>query len=47
MDGTYSRDGKINAYNFLVGKPEGRRPLGRPAIGVKLHFKEMGCDSVD
>jgi hypothetical protein len=21
---------KINAYRILVGKPEGRRPLGRP-----------------
>jgi hypothetical protein len=21
---------KRNAYRFLVGKPEGRRPLGRP-----------------
>jgi hypothetical protein len=22
--------GKMNAYRILVGKPEGKRPLGRP-----------------
>jgi len=22
--------GEINAYKILVGKPEGKRPLGRP-----------------
>jgi hypothetical protein len=25
---------KRNAYRSLVGKPEGRRPLGKPYIGV-------------
>jgi hypothetical protein len=24
---------KRNAYRLLVGKPEGKRPLGRPDIG--------------
>jgi hypothetical protein len=24
---------KRNAYRFLVGKPEGKRPLGRPRLG--------------
>jgi hypothetical protein len=23
---------KINAYRILVGKPEGKRPLGRPRL---------------
>jgi hypothetical protein len=31
MGGACSRNGeKRNAYRLLVGKPEGRRPLGRP-----------------
>jgi len=31
MDGHVARMGEMrNAYNILVGKPEGRRPLGRP-----------------
>jgi hypothetical protein len=24
---------KRNAYRILVGKPEGKRPLGRPRLG--------------
>jgi hypothetical protein len=27
---------KTNAYRLLVGKPEGRRPLGRPILGSIL-----------
>jgi hypothetical protein len=31
MDGPCSTDeGERNAYRLLVGKPEGKRPLGRP-----------------
>jgi hypothetical protein len=31
MGGACSTNGeKRNAYRLLVGKPEGRRPLGRP-----------------
>jgi hypothetical protein len=26
----HARDEKRNAYRILVGKPEGKRPLGRP-----------------
>jgi len=30
MGGTYSTNGEmINAYNILIGKPKGRRPLWR------------------
>jgi hypothetical protein len=25
-----------NAYNILIGKPEGRRPLGRPRLGGRI-----------
>jgi hypothetical protein len=31
MGGACSTNGvKINAYRILVGRPEGKRPLGRP-----------------
>jgi hypothetical protein len=34
-----------NAYRILVGKPEGKRPLGKPRHrweDIKLHLTEMG-----
>jgi hypothetical protein len=35
----------------LVGKPEGKRPLGRPRIGwednIKMDLEEMGCGCMD
>jgi hypothetical protein len=31
MDGTCSTNGeRRNVYRFLVGNPEGKKPLGRP-----------------
>jgi hypothetical protein len=34
MGRAYSTNGeKMNAYRILVGKPEGRRPLGRQRHG--------------
>jgi hypothetical protein len=34
------------AYNILVGRPEGRRPLGRPRRtwedNIKMDLREMG-----
>ena len=34
------------AYRVLVGKPEGRRPLGRPRLrwedNIKMDFHEVG-----
>jgi hypothetical protein len=42
---------KRNAYRILVGKPEGRRPLGRPrhrCVGnIKMDLREIGWDSMD
>jgi hypothetical protein len=33
---------------MLVGKPEGRRPLGRPKLGwednIVMYFKEIGLE---
>jgi hypothetical protein len=37
---------KRNAYRILVGKPEEKRPLGRPrrrwADNIKMDFREIG-----
>jgi hypothetical protein len=42
---------KRNAYRTLVGKPEGKRPLGRPrrrwVDNIKMDLREMGWDGVD
>jgi hypothetical protein len=36
-----------NVYRVLVGKPEGKRPLGRPRRrwedGIKMDLREIGC----
>jgi hypothetical protein len=35
-----------NAYRILVGKPEGKRPLGRPrrrwVDNIEMHLREIG-----
>jgi hypothetical protein len=42
---------KMNAYRILVGKPEGKRPLGRPRrmwVGnIKMDVREIGCGGMD
>jgi hypothetical protein len=42
---------KRNAYRILVGKPEGKRPLGRPrrrwVDNIKMDLREIGSDEVD
>jgi predicted small integral membrane protein len=42
---------KRNAYRLLVGKPEGRRPLGRPrrrwVDNIRMALLEVGWDHVD
>jgi hypothetical protein len=39
------------AYNILVGRPEGRRPLGRPRRrwedNIKMNLREIGFGDVD
>jgi hypothetical protein len=38
------------AYRVLVGKSEGKRPLGRPRRrweNNKMHFQEVGCGGTD
>ena len=38
-------------YRVLVGKPEGRRPLGRPrrrwVNNIRMDLQEVGCGNVD
>jgi hypothetical protein len=40
-----------NVYRVLMGKPEGRRPLGRPRRrwedGIRMDLRENGWGSID
>jgi hypothetical protein len=42
---------KRKVYRILVGKPEGKRPLGRPRHRwvdiIKMDFRELGWCGVD
>ena len=42
---------ETGAYRFLVGKPEGRRPLGRPRCrwmdNIRTDLQEVGCEYMD
>jgi hypothetical protein len=42
---------KRNAYRLLVGKPEGKRPLGRPrrrwVDNIRMELGEVGWGDVD
>jgi hypothetical protein len=43
--------GETNAYRILVGKPEGKRPLGRPrrrwVDNIKMELREVEWDDMD
>jgi hypothetical protein len=50
--GYVARMGEVRgAYNILVGRPEGRRPLGRPRRrwedNIKRDLREIGFGDVD
>jgi hypothetical protein len=50
--GQVARMGEVRgAYNILVGRPEGRRPLGRPRHrwedNIKMYLREIGFGDVD
>jgi hypothetical protein len=52
MGGACSIHGEVsNAYNILVGKPEGKRSLGRPRCrwedNRRVYLKEIGWEGVD
>jgi hypothetical protein len=42
---------ELNTYRILVGKPEGKRPLGRPRSrwvdDIKIDLREIGWDGMD
>jgi hypothetical protein len=42
---------KRNVYRILLGKPEGKRPLGRPRRGwvdnIKMDLRAIAWDSMD
>jgi len=44
-------DAGEGVYRVLVGKPEGRRPLGRPkrrwVDNIRMDFQEVGCGYMD
>ena len=41
----------IGVYRVLVGKPEGKRPLGRPRCrwedNIKMDLQKVGCGGMD
>jgi hypothetical protein len=43
--------GETNAYRIMVGKPEGKRPLGRPRhswkVNIKMDLRDIGWDWID
>jgi len=43
--------GERSVYRVLVGKPEGKRPLGRPRLrwedNIKLNHQDVGCGGMD
>jgi hypothetical protein len=52
MEEAYSTyGGSRGVYRILVGKHEGKRPLGRPRLGwegnIKMNLKEVGCGGID
>jgi hypothetical protein len=52
MGGTCSTNGeKRDAYRLLVGKPEGKRPLGRPrrrwVYNIRMDLGEVRWSDVD
>jgi hypothetical protein len=42
---------EIKLYKVLLGKPEGKRPLGRPRSrwddGIRMDLREIGLGGVD
>jgi hypothetical protein len=52
MGGACGAHGQVRGvYNILVGKPEGRRPLGRPSHrwedNIKMDFGQIGFAYVE
>jgi len=49
--GAFGAYEKREVYRILMGKPEGKRPLGRPRRrwedNIKMDLLEVGCEGVD
>ena len=43
--------GERGVYRVVVGKPDGKRPLGRPrrrwVDNIRIYLQEVGCGYVD
>jgi hypothetical protein len=47
---SHEKPEKRKEYRDLIGKPAGRRPLGRPRRGwehIKMDFREIGLGGMD
>ena len=42
---------RTRVYRILVGKPDGKNPLGRPRLrwknNIKMDLQEVGCGDMD
>ena len=51
VEGVERMGERRGVYKVLVGKPEGKRPLGRPRSrwedNIKMDLQEVGCGGVD
>jgi hypothetical protein len=51
MGREFSTHEKRNAYRILVGKPKGKRPLGRPRCrrvdNIKMDLREIGWSGMN
>ena len=52
MGGACSAYGVRNGvYRVLVGKPEGKSPIGRPRLrwedNIKMYIQKVGCGVID
>jgi hypothetical protein len=51
MDGACNTNGRRDVYRVLVGKPKGKRPLGRPRRrwedNFKMDLQKVGCGGMD
>ena len=49
--GHVAHRGRRGAYRVLVGKPEGKKPLGKPRRrwedNIKMDLQEVGCGGMD
>jgi hypothetical protein len=48
--GTHGGEGEV-VYRVVIGRPEGKRPLGRPShrgeYNIKMDLREIGIDGMN